>query len=434
MRRRKQARRGVILLIVLGMLAMFAMIGITFVLLSGHARRSAQAQAKVGRADNPPARIADDVIQQILRGSSDAASVIGPHGLLEDLYGNGWTTGAITTVAPIAGGQLFLVQTNVAAPHKHVGCVLTMTSGDANNQSARIVGINNSTTPPSFQILWTDPTVPPATGNTFIINGTPFSGTGFGYENNPATPPTDPLLTATDPINHPYALSPNPRAFTPNLSLVPPYTDPAGPGGANEDYDAADYQNMLLACVVPQTGMTPNVVIPIPSLHRPALVNYLLSTVSTFAAGSSADKQIWLDDVTATASGATLSASEQQTIIEFQRRAILRPLKIDHPNFTGSNENFSPIWDGNTAGNQWDVDNDGDGIMDSIWVDVGLPVRTMRDGRQYKPLAAILCVDMDGRLNLNAHGCLAQAATSFLSPQPITSLIVPDSTGPLQQV
>ena len=60
----------------------------------------------------------------------------------------------------------------------------------------------------------------------------------------------------------------------------------------------------------------------------------------------------------------------------------------------------------------WDVDNDGDGVPDSVWVDLGLPVRTTADGRLYKPLFAILCVDLDGRLNLNAHGSLAQADTS----------------------
>ena len=50
------------------------------------------------------------------------------------------------------------------------------------------------------------------------------------------------------------------------------------------------------------------------------------------------------------------------------------------------------------------MDNDGDGVPDSVWVDLGLPVRATADGRLYKPLFAILCVDLDGRLNLNAHG------------------------------
>ena len=52
----------------------------------------------------------------------------------------------------------------------------------------------------------------------------------------------------------------------------------------------------------------------------------------------------------------------------------------------------------------WDVDNDADGTADSIWVDLGMPIKTAPDGRLYKPLYAILCVDLDGRLNVNAHG------------------------------
>ena len=61
----------------------------------------------------------------------------------------------------------------------------------------------------------------------------------------------------------------------------------------------------------------------------------------------------------------------------------------------------------------WDVDNDGDGILDSVWVDLGLPVRSRKNETLYKPLFAILCVDLDGRLNLNAHGSTAQLAAGY---------------------
>ena len=67
------------------------------------------------------------------------------------------------------------------------------------------------------------------------------------------------------------------------------------------------------------------------------------------------------------------------------------------------------------SGRQWDVDNDGDGMPDSVWVDLGMPVRYTGDGRAYKPLFAILCLDMDGRLNLNAHGSFAQTQSRLLS-------------------
>src|SRR5262249_6374897 len=56
----------------------------------------------------------------------------------------------------------------------------------------------------------------------------------------------------------------------------------------------------------------------------------------------------------------------------------------------------------------WDVDNDGDGIPDSIWIDPGLPVITTPDGRRIKRLAAILIKDLDGSVNVNAHGNMMQ--------------------------
>src|SRR5262245_25845107 len=41
---------------------------------------------------------------------------------------------------------------------------------------------------------------------------------------------------------------------------------------------------------------------------------------------------------------------------------------------------------------------------DSIWVDLGFPVMTSPDGRKYKPLFALLIVDLDGKVNINAAG------------------------------
>ena len=89
----------------------------------------------------------------------------------------------------------------------------------------------------------------------------------------------------------------------------------------------------------------------------------------------------------------------------------------DHPNFTGSNPNFNPIWDGITPGPtaSGTSTTTATGSPDSVWVDLGLPVRYTVDGQAYKPLFAILCLDMDGRLNLNAHGCYAQTQRATIS-------------------
>ena len=67
----------------------------------------------------------------------------------------------------------------------------------------------------------------------------------------------------------------------------------------------------------------------------------------------------------------------------------------------------------------WDVDTDGDGIADSVWVDLGMPVQTAADGTTYKPLFAIRVLDMDGRLNVNAHGNSAQVEAAYSTPSQV---------------
>jgi len=57
------------------------------------------------------------------------------------------------------------------------------------------------------------------------------------------------------------------------------------------------------------------------------------------------------------------------------------------------------------------VDNDGDGVFDSYWLDFGFPVARDAAGVACKPRVAVLVVDLDGRLNVNAHGSMSAALT-----------------------
>ncbi len=50
------------------------------------------------------------------------------------------------------------------------------------------------------------------------------------------------------------------------------------------------------------------------------------------------------------------------------------------------------------------IDNDGDGVADSRFLDIGLPPLVDSFGRMVYPRAAVLVVDLDGRMNVNAHG------------------------------
>ncbi|WP_428304900.1 hypothetical protein [Lacipirellula sp.] len=383
-----------------------------------------------------------------LQIGTQATGVTAPGELLRDLYGNTYQP-AVGTNPPAA-----LSFANI--DNAYNGQVLTFLSGAARGRSTRIVGF---IPPNTFRVmnftledgtLVANPTTQLASARV-LINGRPFSGTGVGLNvwadptgpklnaaeelvtgsgtfwpmalmpnaqfqmatakiNLPGTPPTSAGVTATDPHN----------AFYNPLDPVNPLGQQnwIGRGGANESYDAVDYQNMPLAYVpAPRTGgalqetmildptLLTNTALPvptdlgtmiIPSWHRPELLNFFAYQ-------------------TPYKNGVDIRESNLAGDAMLLRRILMRPNWLDHPNFTGSNPELAAIPNTNNivewqqkltrmVYGPWDVDNDNDGIRDSVWVDVGLPVMAGPNGKLVKPLAAILIVDMDGRLNVNAHG------------------------------
>jgi hypothetical protein len=420
------------------------------------------------------------------------------------------------------------------------GCLLTVTSGAAVGQSTRILEYEyvgdsvKPTTPPTrffrFRVMGFQnkdgqplqvdqttgakgrmPELKDLTGQTFMVNGRAFSGTGVGYNQLATT--GQPRLSAlqlfqvdTKPnfIGAELALLPNSVYFNPLSTPVgaapassigtDPFLTPlpadmfgkytagtywplnnilkqgtstflypnyVGSGGANEGYDAADFQNIFmgLQTVTPRSQgrvvhsstsgpvtldvSDPAVLsattdflrldledVPIPSFHRPDLVNFwnhrLLKWLTTKPTSPlkpddavRAIVQPYSDDKwTVNTAAAGLTAGDAALISAIKRQTMLRPTREDHPHFDGSNPMSVPsslsasplVVGGNIAiptwevVGQWDVDNDNDGVRDSVWVDLGDPIQETEDGRRYKALYAILCVDLDSRLNVNAHG------------------------------
>jgi len=245
----------------------------------------------------------------------------------------------------------------------------------------------------------------------------------------------------------------DPLAATPFFSY-PAY---AGPGDADEGYDAADFQNIWLALLTVTPRAQGRVVhasgyldandpavltnatdflrldledVPMPSFHRPDLVNFWYHRLVALLVGGGMDED---DAVRAViqpyveASGQLvvnpnaggLSAPQAALVAAIKRKIMMRPIREDHPRFNGSNTQSEPpnligrsnltkngqiaipYWD---AIGPWDVDNDNDGIADSIWLDFGEPVQELEDGTRYKVLVAPLIIDLDSRLNVNAHG------------------------------
>ena len=79
------------------------------------------------------------------------------------------------------------------------------------------------------------------------------------------------------------------------------------------------------------------------------------------------------------------------------------------------------------------IDNDGDGVADSRFLDIGLPPLVDSFGRTVYPRAAVLVVDLDGRMNVNAHGSNIDAETLGQYPTLTTGSSSPD-TFPLEQL
>ncbi|MBP86559.1 MAG: hypothetical protein CMJ64_07580 [Planctomycetaceae bacterium] len=449
----------------LSLLVLFTLLMVTFLIVSGQYRAGARAIARSRTTVIDPQELLDGAYYTQIRDTRDPKSVLRGHSLLLDIYGLDGLRGTVSAVGnagagaglpDATGGQFFDVRllTSPGTPPAdpliknlfgqdtslervdgyYVGRVMTTissttTTAVSSNRvgiSYRVVGYFGETGIFRLMAGTSDGSLAqrPSVGDTVILNGQPFNGTGFGY--NATTRRLD--VTALRPNQ--YLVS----TGTPATAGTPPAAGTFAAylfGGADESYDAVDYQNMALSAVIPDHTAIPfsrNLAFVIPSYHRPALINYWINNGTI----------PWIPPS---------SAVTWQTVWAARRAYILRPMTWDNPNFTGSNPALTfgadgapgvavgPGADDDGDGNTnwfpdgspdlkelcwpgsddiealltgpWDVDNDGDGIPDSIWTDLDYPVQTTPDGRLVKPLFAFHTVDLDSRLNVNAHSSYA---------------------------
>ncbi|MDA0659147.1 MAG: hypothetical protein O3C60_09910, partial [Planctomycetota bacterium] len=79
-RKRKQ-RRGILLLIVLSLLVLFVLVGMTFIVVTNQSYRAARDLGQVERVADPPEKLLDDAMAQLLRGSNNRAAAFYDGGL-----------------------------------------------------------------------------------------------------------------------------------------------------------------------------------------------------------------------------------------------------------------------------------------------------------------------------------------------------------------
>lgn len=148
--------------------------------------------------------------------------------------------------------------------------------------------------------------------------------------------------------------------------------------GMDEDYDACDLENWFLA-IQSADGQ-----VMIPSFHRPGIVRYQ-------------DQNNRLD-------WDPNPGGFRRTYFLDSASRILRPVAADGHD---ANTFHDLVPDPVTGKITYDVDNDADGITDSVWVDLGYPARRDPRGNLYKPLFAFMVIGLNGRIPLNTAGNLA---------------------------
>jgi hypothetical protein len=263
-------------------------------------------------------------------------------------------------------------------------------------------------------------------GYRCVINGAAFNNAGIGLEDNSST-----NFTGYGNLDASRWLSINtpqgkvPPALLPHYDYLQDARIMTSGGGlvgvegigdlntprrllgqSNEGYDVPDWRDFWLAhqdrIQVNSTTVVPYIT---PSFHRPELVNYLAHLYGP-------------------ASG--LGGSDIDNLLALIDASSARVLSYKSPNGVQMNPGFKPsanyvqmLSNADLVNfvraqieGPWDVDNDGDGVPESVWINPNLPTMYSPDGRMLKPLTAVHIEDLDGRINLNLHGDRIQGQVS----------------------
>jgi hypothetical protein len=432
------AREGITLLFTISMLVLFLMMGTAFVVVANNYYRSAIRRGRHNSINRDTTAWLDQAFYDAVRGPSleHAVSPLRGHSILEDLYGYGLkgTLSDTASFQPSSNNALVVLQLDPSSlttirdgiiledylsSEAYVdgilnGRVITLTSGKAKGYSTRIVSHaaikpdEDDTATAMLQVViprdetgiqWSDVEAE----DEFIINGREFSGFGAGeiadHEIDPDADPLERLVSdenESEPIDITKATASRPNRIGERFEeLIAEDGYLSSDKSPNEPWDAPDQHNMFLSGMFGEDNEV------IPSFHRDRLYDYQYRRTSEALDGTEITashirrfsfRPVHIGPLDSTATppqrpGAN-TANPQSWFGRYQADGSLDPT-------VAINSNVS-----------LDVDTDMDGRPDAVWIDIGLPDQIDAEGYKFRPLVAYRIIDLDGRLNLNAHGLL----------------------------
>lgn len=420
----RRGKRGVILLVALLILSLFMLLGIGYVLSANRRRPCSAVAGTIGSPTEAAAKeTTDNATDTITRGLPDGGPVENSPGesrerrvrkyhttsLLADKYGDWFEQLTFRSITPLAVGgnavmavPFFTIEVagpRVFGPEATIKAWKTANPGkdpDLGSPVGRILTIESDLEPNAvFRIVAQKTDI--ATGKISYLVHIVNPQAKFDHRNL-----ADLAGTA--------AVSIQGREFT---------GEPADPQfQLHESYDAPDDRNLFMAWLQtdavlgrdqqPGTGDEPAAAhrYVIPSFHRP---DRLAAALKTLGGDSAAYYNEWLKDPISMLRPAGRMSWDAG--VDWSKYGLTAPPPLpstndlEHPNFTGGNvrTNGGSTYYFDPLHGPWDVDNDGDGIADSVWIDVGMSPVTLGSA-QVQPLVAVMILDLDGRVNLNAHG------------------------------
>ncbi|MDB5339897.1 MAG: hypothetical protein JWN70_5516, partial [Planctomycetaceae bacterium] len=361
-------RRGSVLLVVIGLLSLLLLAGIAFYTFASQENSSAEYYADAADVGNPLKLSADELFEFGLE-----QLIIGPNSsfTMSALQGGRAAPGSI--VAQLGPNPL---QIELPGRHSLLAGVIGSDTSVYNG-----LGINLATDTTAMG------TLAGAYGYPYVDqdqDGTPdnpalLSQINFSASANGGASPTVPMLPAPDTgftapdINSPY------------LAYIGSGTDNASGFGPANDHRVI-----------------------IPTFHRPQYLRGGVGAMTTLGNGNGPRLfRPHPDNKCPNGSSRFLNAS------------------ISHPTVAGHTVTAFPfsanpgggsaisqgVWDlsGPPGASpsyfyNWDVDGDGDGTREGVWLDLDYPIQDLADGRSFVPLFSFTVVDSDGLINLNASG------------------------------